>query len=78
LVAISEMYAAGEGQGKIHSMYQSKDGANGVIAKTRGKDSPCHSVTTKSNHILIRLNGNGTPRVYCEERIEDLMKWANA
>jgi beta-lactamase superfamily II metal-dependent hydrolase len=78
LVAISEAYAVGEGQGNIHSAYQSRDGANGVTVKTRGKDSLCYSATTKSNHILIRFNGSGVPRVYREERIEDLMKWANA
>jgi hypothetical protein len=78
LVAISEAYAVGEGQGNIHSAYQSRDGANGVTVKTRGKDSLAYSVTTKSNHILIRFNGSGVPRVYREERIEDLMKWANA
>jgi hypothetical protein len=78
LVAISELYAVGEGQGNIHSQYQSRDGAAGLIAKINGIDNFRYSVTTKSNHILIRFSGNGKPKVYCETRIEDLMKWANA
>jgi len=78
IVAISEMYGAGEGQGRIDARYQSKDGSIGQSVKTAGKDEPCHSITTKSNHILIKFNGSGTPRIYRESRIEDLMKWANA
>jgi len=78
IVAISEMYGAGEGQGKIDGRYQSKDGSRGQYVKTAGEDEFCHSITTKSNHILIRFNGSGTPRIYRENRIEDLMKWANA
>jgi hypothetical protein len=78
LVAISEAYAVGDGQGKIDARYQSKDGSKGLTLKLAGIDVFRNSVTTKSNHILIRLSGHGQPRVYCEPRIEDLMKWANA
>lgn len=78
IVAISEMHSPGEGQGKIDARYQSETGASGLNVKNGGKDEFRRSVTTKSNHILIRLNGSGTPKIYCESRIEDLMKWADA
>jgi hypothetical protein len=78
VVAISELYGVGEGQGQIDARYQSKDGAHGVVAKINGEDTPRYSVTTKSNHILIRLSGGGKPKVYCETRIENLEQWANA
>lgn len=78
LVAISERYAVGEGQGKIHANYQSKEGSSGMTVKIGGTNIFRNSVSTKSNHILIRFNGSGVPKVYCEARIEDLMKIANA
>ena len=78
LVAISERQAPGPNQGQIHRNYQSKDGAKGLKVTIGGKQEDRFSVTTKDNHILIRLNGQGLPKVYCEQRIEDLMKWANA
>ena len=78
IVAISEAYAVGEGQGRIDARYQSKDGSKGMTIKLAGNDVFRNSVTTKSNHILIRLSGSGQPKIYCESRIEDLMKWANA
>jgi beta-lactamase superfamily II metal-dependent hydrolase len=78
LVVISELYGAGENQGKIDAHYQCADGSNGLNAKIGGTDCFRNSVTTKSNHILLRLSGYGKPKVYCERRIEDLMRWANA
>jgi beta-lactamase superfamily II metal-dependent hydrolase len=78
LVAISERQAPGENQGKIHQNYQSKEGAKGLKVTIAGKVEDRYSVTTKGHHILIRFNGSGVPKVYCEERIEDLMKWADA
>lgn len=77
IVAISERHSVAEGQGKIDSRYQSKEGSTGLLVKSNGVDSFCNSVTTKSNHILIRFNGKGAPKIYQEKRIEDLMKWAN-
>ena len=77
IVAISEAYAVGEGQGKIDSRYQSKDGSTGLTVKIAGEDVFRNSVTTKSNHILVRFSGTGQPKIYCESRVEDLMKWAN-
>jgi hypothetical protein len=77
LVVISEARALAEGQGKIDRRYQSKDGSVGQVVNNCGQNTLCNSVTTKSNHILIRMNGTGVPKVYCENRIEDLMKWAN-
>ncbi len=78
LVAISEMYGVGEDQGKIDSRYQSANGSFGLAVKIGGTDEFRNSVTTKSNHILVRFSGNGKPRIYCEARIGDLMRWANA
>ncbi len=78
LVAISEAYAVSEGQGNIDARYQSKDASNGLTVKIGGCDAFRNSVTTKSNHILIRFSGSGKPKIYCEPKIEDLMKWANA
>jgi len=78
LVAISEKYAVAEGQGKIHANYQGATASFGMYAKFNGTDKWCNSVTTKSNHILIRMSGTGNPKVFCESKIEDLMKWANA
>ena len=78
LVAISEAYALGEGQGKIDARYQSKDGSTGMNVKLGGTDTFRNSITTKSNHLLIQLSGTGKPKVYAENKIEDLMKWANA
>lgn len=78
LVAISEARGLADGQGKIDPRYQSEDGALGQKAKIGGIDKDCRSVTTKSNHILIRMNGSGIPKIYCESRIEDLMRWANS
>lgn len=77
IVAISEAYAVGENQGRIDARYQCADGSSGLTVKLGGVDTFRNSVTTKSNHILIRLTGKGRPRVYCERRIEDLMKWAD-
>lgn len=77
LVAISEAYAVGENQGRIDGRYQSAEGASGVNMKVSGVDVFRRSITTKSNHILIKLKGKGKPEVYAEKRIEDLMKWAN-
>ena len=62
LVAISEAYAVGEGQGKIDSRYQSAEGASGLSVKINGVEAQRKSVTTKSNHILIRFNGSGVPK----------------
>jgi hypothetical protein len=78
LVAISEMHSVSDGQGKIDARYQSREGSVGLTVKIGGTDTFRNSVTTKSNHILIRFSGNGKPKVYCESRIEDIMKWANA
>ncbi len=65
-------------QGKTHSNYQSKEGAKGSKVTIGGVPENRYSVTTKGHHILIRFNGSGVPKVYCEERIEDLMEWADA
>jgi len=78
LVAISEMHSVSDGQGKIDARYQSREGSVGLTVKIGGTDTFRNSVTTKSNHILIRFSGNGKPKVYCESRIEDVMRWANA
>lgn len=78
LVAISEMYGAGENQGKIDARYQSQTGSKGCNVILGGNTTFRYSITTKSNHLLLRLNGAGQPKVYGETRIEDLMKIANA
>lgn len=77
LVAISEMHGVANGQGKIDARYQSENGSTGLMVKIGGVNCFRNSVTTKSNHILIRFTGSGKPKVYCESRIEDLMAWAN-
>jgi hypothetical protein len=78
IVAISEAYALGENQGRIDQRYQSESGSHGLSISINGNASFRRSATTKSHHILVRMNGSGKPKVYCEERIEDLMRWANA
>lgn len=78
IVAISEAYGVGENQGKIDQRYQSKDASTGLTVKMGGKEEFRNSVTTKSNHLLVRFSGSGQPRIYCEPKVEDLMKWANA
>lgn len=77
LVAISERYDVTEGQGNIDWHYQSEYGSSGVNAWINGEVQFRRSITTKGHHILIRFSGIGKPKVYCEERIEDLMTWAN-
>ncbi|HZQ42921.1 MAG TPA: hypothetical protein VFA99_06690 [Acidobacteriaceae bacterium] len=79
LIVISEKYGPGVTEGKTHGNYQCKDGAKGLRIQMGNQltAEPRYSISTKSNHILIRFSGTGAPRVICENRIEDLMKWAN-
>ena len=78
VVVVSEMYSIPDGQGKTHHYYQSENGASGLNVNTSGSTDFRRSVSTKSNHILIRMNGNGKPKIFCEKEIENLMKWANS
>lgn len=72
LVVISEKRKTSENHGSMHQNYQCKDGSSGLYVNFSDRREFCNSVTTKSGHILIRMNGNGVPRIGASQDINEL------
>ncbi len=68
LVVISEKRHLRENDGKVDNRYQSVSGAKGLHVDTEGKSEIKYSVTTRNgHHVLIILQGTGSPRVFAEQ-----------
>ncbi len=77
LVAISEKRHLSKTDGKVHSVYQSADGAQGQKVKIEGEEGTRYSVTTRDgHHILILFQGTGgKPEVFLEKDPVGLLKF---
>lgn len=74
LVVISERRHTKDQDGKVHAQYQSEDGASGLNVEIEGKGEFRRSLSTVSgHHVLIVLNGNGSPKVYADKDPQKLL-----
>lgn len=71
---ISERIHTSKSEGKIHSNYQSSNGAKGLEVDINGKRDKRYSVTTRGGHILVVFKGTDiVPHVYMRDKPEDLL-----
>jgi hypothetical protein len=74
LVVISEKRHLSETDGTVDARYQSEDGAAGQTVTINGEEAEAYSVSTRSGHILIKLDGsNNDPEVFVESDPEGLL-----
>lgn len=73
VVVISEKRKTSDNHGSTHKNYQCSEGSSGLYVNFPGRRDLCNSVTTKSGHILIRMNGNGVPRIGASQDINGLL-----
>ena len=79
LVVISERRHTNDNDGAVDGRYQREGGASGLNVEIEGMKEQRISLSTISgHHILMIFSGAGTPKVFADRKVENLIAKANA